>query len=106
VAEALNLSVRSYSRIESGKRPPDPDERHIIAETCGVPTLFLEFGWTIIEAGSDRAPLSDDEINRAAALLAPQLLAAARALRRAPPSGRPDAPEPGHPQGSAAHGSG
>lgn len=86
LAKALNMSVRTYSRMEAGTRPPSYEERRTIAAACQVPHEFMENGWR--SSAGDDAPLTPEEINRAAALLAQPLLEAARALRRAPGQGQ------------------
>lgn len=103
IAKALNLSVRTYSRIESGERLAEPTERMTIAELCSVPPLFMEIGWDLAAPVGDET-ISDEEVTRAAALLAPQLLAAARALRRAPGSAPRSTGGPGRPRRAAEGG--
>lgn len=45
LAALLNVSVRTLNRMESGKRPPDLEEREAIAAACGVPPAFMEVGF-------------------------------------------------------------
>jgi transcriptional regulator with XRE-family HTH domain len=53
VAQALEVSVGTYKRIEQGARPASKPERTRIAALCGVPIGFMESGFDHLLIASD-----------------------------------------------------
>jgi transcriptional regulator with XRE-family HTH domain len=85
------ITATRLGAIERMERHTPPMELQAIADALGVPRTWFELD---APSANGDAP-SEEEISRAAALLAPQLLAAARALRQGPAQGLRDADEPG-----------
>jgi transcriptional regulator with XRE-family HTH domain len=86
-----NISATLLGSIERMERHTPPMELDAIARALGVPATWFELDAPSPESVDE----TDDQISRAAALLAPQLLAAARALRQAQEPKRRDAGEQG-----------
>jgi transcriptional regulator with XRE-family HTH domain len=86
------ITATLIGAIERMERHTPPMELEAIADALGVPRSWFELEAPTGENGE----LSDSALSRAAAQLAPQLLAAARALRqeRAPGLRDVDAPGP------------
>lgn len=85
------ITATLLGAIERMERHTPPMELRAIAEALGLPHSWFEVEPQPV---TDDA-LTDAEVSRAAALLAPQLLAAARALRQGRAPGLRDADEPG-----------
>jgi hypothetical protein len=84
------ITATLLGAIERMERHTPPMELQAIADALGVPRTWFELDAPTVNGDGP----SEEEISRAAALLAPQLLAAARALRQAPGQGLRDAGAP------------
>jgi transcriptional regulator with XRE-family HTH domain len=84
------ITATLIGAIERMERHTPPMELEAIADALGVPRSWFELEVAPVENGE----LSDTALSRAAAQLAPQLLAAARALRQEPGPGLRDADAP------------
>jgi hypothetical protein len=82
------ITATLLGAIERMERHTPPMELHAIADALGLPHSWFEIEG---QAGAVDDALTDEEVSRAAALLAPQLLAAARARRQAPAPTQRDA---------------
>lgn len=83
---ADGLDKLAAGRVERGEIPLTPALRHSICRHLRVPEAWLREADVDVLVGYQQEPrgaLTDDEIRRAAQLLGPQLLAAARELQLA-----------------------
>lgn len=92
LAARTGISVPTLRRIVSADTPRGAsiEELWAIADATRVPRAFMEHGFTQAAPAGDQ-PVSDDQLRNAAALLAPALLEAARALRQEPARAPSDA---------------
>jgi transcriptional regulator with XRE-family HTH domain len=58
VAKAINVSTRTLSRIESGRRPLSDEEKAAVAQACGLPPEFFSIDFSAAErpANGEIAP--------------------------------------------------
>lgn len=94
------ISASLIGSIERMERHTQPMELRTIASALDLPGAWF----SAAAAHNGDGDLSEEELRQAAELLAPQLVAAARALRRARGQGPPDTDAPGRPDEGAGGG--
>lgn len=95
--EQDGLGKHDPGRIERGTMPMQRAHREAFIRHLRVPDAWFTEDDVDVLLGVSAGPsdLSERELQRAAELIAPQLLAAARALRQEPETGTRDRAEPG-----------